>query len=109
MTSLDWEHYPGGMHTGLACAACNFDSDSVRLPHSRKWCFMGHRRFLNGTHRFRLQRNRFNGQQEKRGPPRILSGVEIIEQLVDVDFEYGKKDDPAKARTKTVRASGSAT
>lgn len=28
---------------------------------------------------------------------------------MDVDFEYGKKDDPAKAGTKTVRASGSAT
>ena len=70
---------------------------------------MGHRRFLDGKHRFMLQRNHFNGQQEKRGPPRNLSGEEIIEQLVDVEFVYGKKDDPANAGTKMARASGSVT
>ena len=67
------------VHTDLACPACNFDSDSVRLPHSRKWCFMGHRRFLDGKHKFSLQCNRFNGLQEKRGPPKTLSKTDILE------------------------------
>lgn len=30
-------------HTGLACPSCNFDAEPCRLPHSRKWCFIGHR------------------------------------------------------------------
>ena len=47
-------------YTGYACPVCNFDTDSVRLKHSRKWCFMGHRRFLDAGHRFRLQHKRIN-------------------------------------------------
>ncbi|XP_060202678.1 uncharacterized protein LOC132631095 [Lycium barbarum] len=38
----------------FACPTCNIDTIPCRLQHSRKWCFMGHRRFLNAGHKFRL-------------------------------------------------------
>ena len=81
------------MHTGLACPECNFDSVPCRLPHSRKWCFIGHRRFLDSKHRLRLQRIRFDGKQEKRDPPVTLSVVDILWQLEDVNVEFRKNVD----------------
>jgi hypothetical protein len=52
-------------HTGLACPTCNKDAKSYRLQHSKKWCFMGHRRFLSRNHRFRLNHSRFDGSVEE--------------------------------------------
>ena len=37
-------------HTSLAFPTCNFDTNSCRLKRGRKWCFMGHRRFLERGH-----------------------------------------------------------
>ncbi|XP_025685089.1 uncharacterized protein [Arachis hypogaea] len=71
-------------HTGLACPTCNFDSFPCYLRHSSKWCFMGHRRFLGRNHRFRLNRVRFDGSTEERGPPKKLLGSDILEQQQDV-------------------------
>ena len=84
-------------HTGKACPCCNFDTESVRLPHSRKWCFMGHRRFLDGKHKFRMQRNRFDGKTEKRGAPATLTGSDIFDQQQQIEFEFGKVDDTTQA------------
>ncbi|XP_061343726.1 uncharacterized protein LOC133289743 [Gastrolobium bilobum] len=80
-------------YTGLACPTCNFDSIPCRLPHSRKWCFMGHRRFLDQRHRFRLNRIRFNGQQELRHPPKIISGFDVLDQVQNVDVIFGRSRD----------------
>ena len=77
-------------HTGLACPYCNFDSTPVRLPHSRKWCFMGHRRFLYVGHKFRMACNRFDGKEERRNPPPQLSGVDILRQINDIEVVFGK-------------------
>ncbi|XP_016476614.2 uncharacterized protein LOC107798160 [Nicotiana tabacum] len=68
-------------HTGFACPTCNFDTEPCRLRHSKKWCFMGHRRFLRRNHRFRLNRVRFNGSTEERNPPLKLSGSAILRQI----------------------------
>ncbi|XP_016482962.1 uncharacterized protein LOC107803711 [Nicotiana tabacum] len=68
-------------HTGFACPTCNFDTEPCRLRHSKKWCFMGHRRFLRRNHRFRLNRVRFNGSKEERNPPLKLSGLDILRQI----------------------------
>lgn len=78
-------------YTGIACPSCNFDSVPRRLPYSRKWCFMGHRRFLPNGHRFRLSRLRFDGNVEDRDPPKKLSGSEILKQLEDIDITLGKQ------------------
>ncbi|XP_019258754.1 PREDICTED: uncharacterized protein LOC109236969 [Nicotiana attenuata] len=68
-------------HTGFASPTCNFDTEPCRLRHSKKWCFMGHRRFLRRNHRFRLNRVRFNGSTEERNPPLKLSGSAILRQI----------------------------
>ncbi|XP_061355874.1 uncharacterized protein LOC133300365 [Gastrolobium bilobum] len=77
-------------YTALACPVCNFDFEPYRLYHSKKWCFMGHRRFLPHRHRFRLNKVRFNGKQELRNPPRILTGCEILEQVQNVNTCFGR-------------------
>ena len=81
-------------YTALACPKCNFDTEPLYLKHSRKNCFMGHRRFLELEHKYRLQRKRFDGKKEKRPPPKFLSGSDILDQLVDVPNEFGKPVDP---------------
>ncbi|CAI8608080.1 unnamed protein product [Vicia faba] len=78
-------------YTGLACPSCNFQTTPLRLKASRKWCFMGHRRFLDRRHRFRLNKIRFNGEQEMRSPQRTLSGHEVFEKVKDVEVIFGKK------------------
>ncbi|CAI8595258.1 unnamed protein product [Vicia faba] len=78
-------------YTGLACPSCNFQTTPLHLKASRKWCFMGHRHFLDRRHRFRLNKIRFNGEQEMRSPPRTLSGHEVFEKVKDVEVIFGKK------------------
>ncbi|XP_057740110.1 uncharacterized protein LOC130957259 [Arachis stenosperma] len=77
-------------HSGLACPMCNLDAKPHRLKDSQKWCFMGHRRFLNQGHKYRLDRNRFDGQVEGRDPPRKLSGTDVLRQQSNVHVSFGK-------------------
>lgn len=78
-------------YTGLACPTCKFETDSCRLKNGRKWCFMGHRRFLKKDHKFRLNRSRFNGKVEEREPPSTLSVLDILNQLKNIDVTLGKE------------------
>lgn len=50
--------------------------------------FHGHRRFLDQRHKFRLNKVRFDGQQEMRNPPKTLSGHQILAQIEEME---GKK------------------
>ncbi|XP_019170676.1 PREDICTED: uncharacterized protein LOC109166223 [Ipomoea nil] len=77
-------------HTGLACPSCNFDFLPNRLPHSRKWCFMGHRRFLGSSHRYRHHNSKFDGTKDLRSPPKMLSGSDVLNQLADINITFGK-------------------
>ena len=52
---------------------------------------MGHRHFLDRRHKFRLNRIRFNGEQEMRSPPKTLSGSEILEQVVNINATFGRR------------------
>ncbi|XP_039145533.1 uncharacterized protein LOC120282747 [Dioscorea cayenensis subsp. rotundata] len=81
------------VYTGRACIHCNYASAPCRLSHSRKWCFMGHRYFLHGGHKFRMNKIKFNGEQELRTPPKLLSGEEIFEQVKDIDVTFGRPMD----------------
>nr|XP_025662175.1 uncharacterized protein LOC112757838 [Arachis hypogaea] len=79
-------------YTGLACPTCNFDAKPCYLNHSKKWCYIGHRRFLGRQHRFRLSRVRFDGHTEERDLPAKLSGSEILAQVENLDVTFGKKE-----------------
>nr|XP_025625188.1 uncharacterized protein LOC112717339 [Arachis hypogaea] len=51
------------------------------------------------THQFRLNRVRFNGDQEFRNPPKRLSGLDILEKVKDINVTFGRKEE-AKVRGK---------
>ncbi|XP_025628721.1 uncharacterized protein [Arachis hypogaea] len=89
---------------GRACPTCNLDAESKRLTFSQKWCFMGHRRFLNQSHRFRQDRVRFDGKVEVRGPPVTLSGGDILRQLDNVHVKLGKVQTEAGKRARGQQA-----
>ncbi|KAK7258274.1 hypothetical protein RIF29_23845 [Crotalaria pallida] len=77
-------------YTEFACPTCNFDTTSCRLKHGGKWCFMGHRRFLERGHKFRVNRSIFDGEIEHRGPPIKLTGSDILKQLEGINVTFGK-------------------
>ena len=79
------------VYNGTACPCCNKDFKRHRLTHGGKFCFMGHRRFLERGHKFRLRRAQFDGDVELRDPPKLLSGLEILEQVKNIDVTLGKK------------------
>ncbi|XP_060200677.1 uncharacterized protein LOC132628944 [Lycium barbarum] len=78
-------------HTGLACPSCNFDTEPCLLRHSRKWCCIGHRRFLGRNHKFRLMRHRFDGNVEERTPPKKFSGSDILQQVKYISVTFGRQ------------------
>ncbi|XP_077248875.1 uncharacterized protein LOC143888370 [Tasmannia lanceolata] len=77
----------------LSCPSCNKDTCSLRLKHGRKFCYMGHRRFLEANHRFRSDKSSFNGTKEKRLAPIPLSGTQVLDQLQSINITFGKKQD----------------
>ena len=69
---------------------CNFDVEPCHLPHRKKWCFMGHRRFLSRNHKFRLNRVHFDGSTEIRNPPLKLSRSDIFRQVENITVTFGR-------------------
>ncbi|XP_061359254.1 uncharacterized protein LOC133303366 [Gastrolobium bilobum] len=86
------------IYTGYACPTCNFDTTPCRLKYSKKWCFMGHRRFLEKGHTFRLMKKHFDDTIEERDPPKLLSGFEILKQLNGVNITFGRNLDSNSKR-----------
>ncbi|XP_024642214.1 uncharacterized protein [Medicago truncatula] len=82
-------------YTGFACPSCNTDTEPCRLQNSSKWCFMGHSRYLDRRHKFRLNKVHFDGEQEMRSPPVTLSGHQVLQQVENIKVIFGKK--PKKA------------
>ncbi|XP_072074365.1 uncharacterized protein [Arachis hypogaea] len=88
----------------LACPCCNYDTSSCYLKHSRKMCYMDHRKFLAMDHPYRMDKRSFNGDVELRSSPALLDGEQIFEDLKDFDNVFGKKqknkiDGPWKKRS----------
>ncbi|XP_063936886.1 uncharacterized protein LOC108207459 isoform X1 [Daucus carota subsp. sativus] len=92
----------------LACPVCNYETSSMYLKHSRKLCYMDHRRFLNPEHPWRLDKRKFNGQTEMRGCPETLSGTDIEELLFGFVNQFGVKNKPKRGekrkRKETVKS-----
>ncbi|XP_057719247.1 uncharacterized protein LOC130933641 [Arachis stenosperma] len=77
-------------YSGLACPTCNMDAKAHRLTFSRKWCYMGHHRFLNQGHKYRVDRKRFDGQVESRDPPMKYYGTDVLRQQSNLQVSFGK-------------------
>ncbi|XP_062114583.1 uncharacterized protein LOC133825688 [Humulus lupulus] len=87
-----------------ACPVCEDDTSSFRIR--GKTCVMGHRRYLCPNHQW-CNDMEYDGTIERRSPPRILTGDEILDKLkgvwkcraVGTIFSIdGKSKDAEKAR-----------
>ena len=67
----------------VGCPVCGVDTCSRRLSFSKKFAFMGHRRFLPHNHSFRKKKSWFDGNVEQRGSPRTWSGLEVLHKVKD--------------------------
>ncbi|CAN1180949.1 hypothetical protein LINPERHAP2_LOCUS35056 [Linum perenne] len=75
----------------LACPSCNKHTHSQWLTHGRKFCYLGHRRFLPMTHVLRRHKRSFDNKQEFRSAPKPLSGSEVLNELHGRQINFGKK------------------
>ena len=65
----------------LACPCCLRDTRSKRLPNCGKECFMAHRRYLPKNHRWRKDKDSFDGEVERALPPEPCSVDDILKTL----------------------------
>lgn len=73
-----------------ACPLCAENTCSLWLTHSKKFSYMGHRRFLRPHHPYRTKKKWFDGNNESGGKPRILNGSQIASSLKDFRNDWGK-------------------
>ncbi|XP_028094798.1 uncharacterized protein LOC114294835 [Camellia sinensis] len=78
----------------LACPCCNIRTRHRYLKNGRKICYMGHRRWLNASHKFRKDAASFDGTSEFEPCPTRLSGANVLRQL-------GPKHQPTNRQKKT--------
>ncbi|KAL3502962.1 hypothetical protein ACH5RR_037411 [Cinchona calisaya] len=77
--------------SGKTCPRCVGDTKSCWLKHGRKFCCIGHRRFLHKSDRMCKDKISFDGKMEWGEAPKLLSGMEMLQQLDGVLTEYKKK------------------
>ncbi|XP_071689874.1 uncharacterized protein [Rutidosis leptorrhynchoides] len=81
----------------LACPSCHKETRLTRLSNSHKEIFMAHRRWLESLHPFRMDKDSFDGTEEREGPPRSLTGEQVLAELKGFEIKFGKlvKDNPS--------------
>ncbi|XP_074328187.1 uncharacterized protein LOC141666097 [Apium graveolens] len=75
----------------LGCPNCHYCTSSTYLKHSRKVCYINHRKFLPPDHKLRFDKRRFNGQIETEFCPPLLTGAEIEELLREYKNNFWKQ------------------
>ena len=79
---------------------CDEGTDCQYLKHSRKLCYMGHRKFLTRNYVYRNWKNTFNGAQERNLAPQSLTRKEILEIVSKLQYILGKKIQVCKKKKK---------
>jgi hypothetical protein len=69
---------------GAACPHCLEDTCPTWLRHSKKYVFMGHRRFLGKKHPYRAIDCQFNGEKENREAPLHVTGDLVHSKVKDI-------------------------
>ncbi|XP_062013821.1 uncharacterized protein LOC133730206 [Rosa rugosa] len=64
----------------VACPVCREETCAEWLTNSRKFSYMGHRRFLPSDHPLREEPSMFNGHPEHGSRPKISKGEQIFEE-----------------------------
>ncbi|XP_023893695.1 uncharacterized protein LOC112005636 [Quercus suber] len=72
---------------GLACPSCAVETDSQYLKNGHKFCYMGHRRWLDVDHDFRKEGMLFDGSNDTRSTPEPLVALDII---LDIEHLVGR-------------------
>nr|XP_016463930.1 PREDICTED: uncharacterized protein LOC107786928 [Nicotiana tabacum] len=80
----------------FACPSCNINTQSRRLRHGRKFCYMGHRRFLKSGHKYRNDAKSFDGTKESRPAPCPVSGLLVLNQVKDIKFTLCQSSEGSK-------------
>ena len=83
----------------LGCPVCHYETSSNYLKFSKKMCYMNHRKFLDPTHKWRMDTRRFNGEIEMGQSPSILTGIDIEELLSGHVNHFGVKKKKDKCLT----------
>lgn len=81
-----------------ACPSCHKDTCFLWLKHGKKFCYLGHRRWLDIKHPFRNDSKSFDGTKEKRLAPIPLTGSMALQMLQgSSQIKFGKlvKDNPS--------------
>ena len=82
----------------VACPSCGESTHSIWLKHGGKFCYMGHRRWLEANHPFRFQKDLFDGTIELGSAPILPSGSDIRRQMLGIRHSYGKMTKSSKKR-----------
>jgi hypothetical protein len=75
----------------FGCFPCRDETCSKRLKHGKKYCFMGHHRFLPSDHEFRFDAESFDGSEEHRAAPISYAQTAVLDSIKSIkDFEKSK-------------------
>lgn len=77
----------------FACPCCNIRTQFKWLKYGKKYCFMGHQRFLKSGHKYRNDAKSFDGTKETRPAPCAISGSQVLDQVKDIKFTLGKSSE----------------
>jgi hypothetical protein len=69
-----------------ACPVCMHSTRSRWLYNGKKFCYMGHRRYLPMDHHWKHNKRAFDGSQERECAPDVQSGDDILGQLEGMVF-----------------------
>ncbi|XP_042396485.1 uncharacterized protein LOC121986592 [Zingiber officinale] len=75
----------------FVCPICGEGISSMWLKYSRKFAYLGHKRFLAPNHPFRQKKKWFDGNKETKGKPRPLNGLEILNVLKDIENDWEER------------------
>ncbi|KAL8133946.1 hypothetical protein AgCh_009131 [Apium graveolens] len=73
----------------LACPICHYKTSSMYFKHSKKLCYMNHRKFLDPNHKWRFDKRRFNGEVETGTSAPMLTGRQVAEILDGYENSFG--------------------
>jgi len=73
-----------------ACPICEEDTSSQQLKHERKIVYLWHQRFLRSHHPYWRLKKAFNGHKENVIPPTPLIGVEVYENVNNINHTFGE-------------------
>lgn len=74
----------------FACPCCGESTYPTWLANGKKFCYMGHRWWLDETHNFHFQTQLLDGTVDQRVAPVPLTRDEVLKKFEGLTFTYGK-------------------